>query len=276
MRDLFFDKNRRKIYGKTACKSLTELSLRPSPFLAIVLKEIQMGLIAENIEKIEERITKACLRSGRKREEITFMAVTKFMPIEAVMEAWDAGIRCFGESRVQEAASKFDTFRTEHLGAKLHLIGALQRNKAKTAAALFDCVQSVDRESLVEELAKHAAGRNEALPILLELRTGEDSKSGFESPDDLFRAVELILACPTLGIRGLMTLAPNTVEEAPVRAAFRKLALTRQELEKRFPDTAGKHSFNCLSMGMSGDFETAIEEGSTMLRIGSAIFGDRI
>jgi len=236
-----------------------------------------MGSIAENINKIEERIMKACLRSGRKREDITFMAVTKFMPIEAAMEAWNAGIRCFGESRVQEAVSKFGPFRTEHPGAELHLIGALQRNKAKTAAALFDCVQSVDRESIAEELAKQPADmrRNEALPVLLELRTGEDSKSGFTSLDALFQTVEFILACQTLSIRGLMTLAPNTSDEAPVRAAFRKLALTRQELEKRFPNQAG-HNFACLSMGMSGDFETAIEEGSTMLRIGSAIFGDRI
>jgi pyridoxal phosphate enzyme (YggS family) len=235
-----------------------------------------MMSIAENIEKIEERIMKACLSSGRKREDITLMAVTKFMPLEAVTEAWDAGIRCFGESRVQEAVSKLNSFRTEHPGAELHLIGALQRNKAKTAAAFFDCIQSVDRESLAEELAKYAAqGRGAALPVLLELRTGEDSKSGFESLDTLFRAVELILACPTLSIRGLMTLAPNTGEEAPVRAAFRKLAMARQELENRFPNTAG-FDLSCLSMGMSGDFETAIEEGSTMLRIGSAIFGERI
>ncbi|MDR2575951.1 MAG: YggS family pyridoxal phosphate-dependent enzyme [Treponema sp.] len=235
-----------------------------------------MGSIAENIKIIEERILEACLRSGRKREEITLMAVTKFMPIEAVKEAWDSGLRCFGESRVQEAVSKFDTFRTEHPGAQLHLIGALQRNKSKIAAAFFDCIQSVDRETLAEELAKHAAARNKgaALPILLELRTGEDSKSGFESLDGLFKAVELIAACPTLSICGLMTLAPNTVDEAPVRAAFRKLVLARQELENRFQNTG--HSFACLSMGMSGDFETAIEEGSTMLRIGSAIFGDRI
>jgi len=109
---------------------------------------------------------------------------------------------------------------------------------------------------------------------LLELRTGEDSKSGFESLDDLFKTVDLIMACPTLSIRGLMTLAPNTCDEAPVRAAFKKLALVRRELENRFQNTG--HSFDCLSMGMSGDFETAIEEGSTMLRIGSAIFGDRI
>jgi len=237
-----------------------------------------MGSIAENIEKIEERIMQACLRSGRKREDITLMAVTKFMPIEAVMEAWDAGIRCFGESRVQEAIPKLTGFRTEHPDAELHMIGALQRNKAKAAAAFFDCVQSVDRESLAEELAKHSGSRDRggALPVLLELRTGEDSKSGFESLDDLFRAVELITACPTLRIRGLMTLAPNTDEEAPVRAAFRKLAAARRELETRFPGTAGGLDLSCLSMGMSGDFETAIEEGSTMLRIGSAIFGERI
>jgi len=236
-----------------------------------------MGSIAENIEKIEERIMKACLRSGRKREDITFMAVTKFMPPEAVIGAWDAGIRCFGESRVQEAVSKFTGFRTGRPDAELHLIGALQRNKAKTAAAFFDCIQSLDRESLAEELAKHSGNRDKAnaLPVLLELRTGEDSKSGFENLDSLFRAVELILACPTLRIRGLMTLAPNTCEEAPVRTAFRKLVMARQELETRFPNKTG-HSFSCLSMGMSGDFETAIEEGSTMLRIGSAIFGDRI
>jgi pyridoxal phosphate enzyme (YggS family) len=234
-----------------------------------------MGSIAENIRKIEDRIMKACLRSGRKREDITLMAVTKFMPLEAVTEAWNAGLRCFGESRVQEAVQKLCSFRAEHSGAQIHLIGALQRNKAKTAAAFFDCIQSVDRESLAEELAKHAAqGRNGPLPVLLELRTGEDSKSGFESLDDLFRSVELIAACPTLNIRGLMTLAPNTVDEAPIRAAFRKLAAAQRELENRFQNTG--HSFACLSMGMSGDFETAIEEGSTMLRIGGAIFGERI
>jgi uncharacterized pyridoxal phosphate-containing UPF0001 family protein len=139
-------------------------------------KAIKMS-IAENIDRIEERIMRACLRSGRKREDITLMAVTKFMPIEAVREARNAGIRCFGESRVQEAVSKFTSFRTELLGAELHMIGALQRNKAKAAAAFFDCIQSVDREALVQELAKHietrkTRGLSETLPVLLELRTG--------------------------------------------------------------------------------------------------------
>jgi len=234
--------------------------------------------IAENLEAIEERIAQACLRCGRKREEITLMGVTKFQPVEAVDEAWKAGLRCFGESRVQEAAAKFENFREEHPDTELHLIGALQRNKAKIAASLFDCVDCLDRESLAAELAKHTAIRGsgsqrEPLPVLLEFRTGEDSKSGFTSLDDLFKTVEFVLACPSLSIRGLMTIAPNTREDKVLRSAFRRLAEVRRELERRFP---AENRWNCLSMGMSGDFETAIEEGSTLLRVGTAIFGERI
>jgi pyridoxal phosphate enzyme (YggS family) len=226
--------------------------------------------IAANIENIEERIAKACLRSGRKREEITLMAVTKFHNRQMVDEAYKAGIRFFGENRVQEAAGKFDNFKVNYPGAQLHLIGALQRNKAKLAASLFDCIQSIDRESIVLELAK--ADRNSPLPVLLEFRTGEDSKSGFTSADDLFKTVELILSCPSLAVQGLMTIAPNTREEGPIRSAFRQLAKIRHELEQRFP---GDGRWHCLSMGMTGDFEIAVEEGSTFLRIGSAIFGER-
>ena len=232
--------------------------------------------IADNIAETEERILQACLRSGRKREDITFMGVTKFQPSEAVEQAWQAGLRCFGESRVQEAGAKFSRLREEEEGMELHLIGPLQRNKAKSASLLFDCVQSVDRESLAAELAKHTTGRNKALPVLLEFRTGEDSKSGFTGFDELFRTVDLILAYPSLSIRGLMTIAPNTREERILRDAFRRLARVRQELEQRFPSESRSHNWGCLSMGMTGDFEIAIEEGSTMVRIGSAIFGERI
>jgi len=235
--------------------------------------------IAGNIAEIEERIVKACLRSGRKREEITLMGVTKFQSPQAVNEAWEAGLRCFGESRVQEAAAKFEGFREGKAGAQLHLVGALQRNKAKLAASLFDCIQSVDRESLAAELAKHTTGRSSPLPLLLEFRTGEDSKTGFTGVDELFRTVEIILTCPSLSIYGLMTIAPNTRDDGVVRAAFRRLVKVRQELERRFPPEdrlAAQRRWDCLSMGMTGDFETAIEEGSTMLRIGSAIFGERM
>jgi len=229
-----------------------------------------MMSVAENVEKIEERVANACARSGRNRDEITLMAVTKFQEARAVEEAWNAGIRFFGESRVQEAAAKFDGFRERHPGARLHFIGGLQRNKAKTAAALFDCVQSVDRESVALELAKHAAGRAAPLPILLEFRTGEETKSGFTGADELFRVTELILGCSGLKAVGLMTMAPFTDEEAPLRSAFRRIVEMRRELERRFPDCG---NWSCLSMGMSGDFEIAVEEGSTLLRIGGAIFG---
>jgi len=228
--------------------------------------------IAANIEQVEERILAACLRSGRKREEITLMGVTKFQPIEAIDEAYSGGLRCFGESRVQEATGKFTGFREGHPGTELHLVGGLQRNKAKLAASLFDCVQSLDRAALVDELAKHTAGRDSPLPVLLEFRTGEDSKSGFADTDSLFRAVDLACGYSSLSIRGLMTIAPNTIEERPVRAAFRLLVKMRQELERRFSGGL----WSCLSMGMSSDYEIAIEEGSTLIRIGSAIFGGRI
>jgi pyridoxal phosphate enzyme (YggS family) len=241
--------------------------------------------ISANIDAIEERIARACQRSGRKREEITLMGVTKLVSAQAVAEAWKAGLRCFGENRVQEALAKYgETSKSEGQGLRascpgmeLHLIGALQRNKAKLAVSLFDCIQSVDREDIVAELAKQAANRASPLPVLLEFRTGEDSKSGFTSLDDLCRAVELILASPLLNVRGLMTIAPFTSEESVVRSAFRHLVKLRQELEGRFPLARNSETgWDCLSMGMSGDFETAIEEGSTMLRIGTAIFGERM
>ena len=236
--------------------------------------------VAGNIAEIEDRIEQACLRSGRKRDEITLMGVTKFQPQEAIEQAWNAGLRCFGESRVQEAAVKFDGLREGKAGMELHLIGALQRNKVRLAVPFFDCIQSVDREALAAELVKQAAGN--PLSVLLEYRTGEDSKSGFTDLDGLFAAVDLLLACPSLSIRGLMTIAPDTRDEKALRGAFRRLVKVREELEQRFPpDGCGlnpvpKCNWDCLSMGMTGDFEIAVEEGSTMLRIGSAIFGERI
>ena len=226
--------------------------------------------IAGNIAQTEECILNACQRSGRRREEICLMGVTKFHPLQAVTEAWNAGLRCFGESRVQEAAEKFSGKRAGYEGMELHLIGSLQRNKVKAAVSLFDCIQSVDRKSLIPELAKQTAGREFPLPVLLEYRTGEDSKSGFTGTDDLFKAADLLCSCPSLRIRGLMTMAPNTSEEKPLRLAFRQLMKVREELIKRFPQAG-----SCISMGMSGDFEIAVEEGSTLLRIGSAIFGEK-
>ncbi|MCL2805309.1 MAG: YggS family pyridoxal phosphate-dependent enzyme [Treponema sp.] len=228
--------------------------------------------VAENIEIIEERLIKACDRSGRKRSEIILMGVSKFVPKEKIKEAFCAGIRYFGESRVQEAAEKIDVFRGD--GTRLHLIGSLQRNKAKQAMKIFDCIQSVDRIELVNELIKlsgrqqRSSEQQRQVEILLELHTGEETKSGFADMETLFAAAELVLGCSNLKPSGLMTMAPYTTDKALIRTSFLQLVKAQKELKKRF----GEENWDMLSMGMSNDFEIAIEEGSTLLRIGSAIF----
>jgi uncharacterized pyridoxal phosphate-containing UPF0001 family protein len=231
------------------------------------------------------------------------MGVSKFHERKAVDEAYSAGIRLFGESRVQEAVEKFQGFRDAMPDAGVHLIGSLQRNKARAALALFDCIQSVDRDSLIIELGKLTAECSDpvggicnpqtpqivqdtppqTLPsripplqtrwpvnLLLELHTAEDSKSGFPDIDSLCFAAEKILGLPGLALVGLMTMAPNTGNEGSIRSSFRRLVSAQSFLEARFPGHWG-----VLSMGMSADFEIAIEEGSTLVRIGTAIFGNR-
>lgn len=239
-------------------------------------------LIAENIAKIEERIQAACSRSGRERGEITLMGVTKFVPVKLIEESFSAGVRCFGESRVKEAAEKYFEFKKILEGdavssVSLHMIGSLQRNKAKDACLLFDCIQSADRISLIEELAKYSqlrsgSGISKRLEILLELRTGEETKSGFENIDELLKGVQLILELTNLKPAGLMTMAPFTSDENLIRKSFRQLKKAQEELLKHFPLNGGDGNWNCLSMGMSNDFEIAVEEGATLLRIGSAIY----
>jgi pyridoxal phosphate enzyme (YggS family) len=230
--------------------------------------------IAGNIAEIEERIQKVCDLTGRKRNEITLMGVSKFIPLDMAEEAFRAGISCFGESRVKEGAEKFETFRKEQPEVQLHLIGSLQRNKAKTAALFFDCIQSVDREELIVELVKHVHLREKPLEIFFELHTGEETKSGFLDLDALYKAAEMVLEKANtkpawLKPKGLMTMAPYTDNTELIRKSFRQLVKAQAELEKRFPP---KENWNCLSMGMSNDFEIAVEEGSNLLRIGSFIF----
>ncbi|MDR0473901.1 MAG: YggS family pyridoxal phosphate-dependent enzyme [Treponema sp.] len=230
--------------------------------------------IAAAMERLEERITKACLRSGRKREEVSLMGVSKFIDLETVEEAAKQGLRLFGESRVQEGVKKFSAYRERHTDeeeTQVHLIGSLQRNKAKAAADFFDCIQSVDRQPLMDELGRLTIAREKPLLILLEYHTGEESKAGFPDFDALLRGAEKALSFPGIRLGGLMTIAPFTDNTGLVRSSFRSLAKARDELRKRFSEAA----WPCLSMGMSGDFEIAIEEGSSLVRIGSALFGER-
>ncbi|GHV02079.1 YggS family pyridoxal phosphate enzyme [Spirochaetia bacterium] len=230
-----------------------------------------MTAFAEKLKVIEERIAQACIRSGRNRVDIALMGVSKFHALNQIEEAWDGGIRLFGESRVQEAEEKIVGFKPAHSGTELHMIGSLQRNKVKTAVSLFDCIQSVDRESIIGELGKYAVERKTPLKVLLELHTGEESKAGFPDEESLLRAAEQALAFPGLVLAGLMTMAPYTSDTALIRRSFRTLVQAQKKLSQEFPGS----DWSCLSMGMTNDFEIAIEEGATLLRIGTALFGER-
>jgi pyridoxal phosphate enzyme (YggS family) len=227
--------------------------------------------IKEKIETIRERMEKAALRSGRKPSDIRLMGVSKFHEADKITEAINAGMLLFGESRVQEAALKFPSIKEKTPNLELHMIGSLQRNKAKLIPRIFDAVQSMDREEIIAALGRLAAEKSVIINIMLELQTGEESKSGFSDTDSLARGAELALSFPGLHLCGLMTMAPFTAEDAPVRKSFRTLVSAQTFLKKRFVQA----DFSCLSMGMTNDFETAIEEGSTLIRIGTAIFGDR-
>jgi pyridoxal phosphate enzyme (YggS family) len=226
--------------------------------------------IAERIADVKSRIEKAAVLSGRKADEVRLMGVSKFHGAEKAEAALRAGLSLFGENRVQEAEGKFPVLK-EKYPLELHMIGSLQRNKAKPASLLFDCIQSVDRDELITTLGGVTAGRGTPLRVLLEMHTGEESKSGYPDADALCRAVELALSFPGLSVSGLMTMAPFTKNIPVIRRSFRTLVSARERLSARFPEI----QLSCLSMGMSNDFETAVEEGSTLVRIGTAIFGER-
>ncbi|MDR3302470.1 MAG: YggS family pyridoxal phosphate-dependent enzyme [Spirochaetaceae bacterium] len=231
-----------------------------------------MQSIADNITRIEDELREACVRAGRDRAELRLMAVSKFHPRAAVDEALRAGLRLFGESRVQEALEKFEAYRTASPeGTELHFIGSLQRNKVKIAAHFFDCIESIDRDALIDELGAFCAEREKPLRVLLELNSGEDSKSGYRGIDALLRAAEKIMAHKGLLLAGLMTMAPFSDDENLIRPAFRNVVNAQRAIEDRFSPSR----LSILSMGMSNDFKIAIEEGSTLVRIGTALFGER-
>jgi len=227
------------------------------------------NLIGERIRIVRDSIREAAVNCGRDPATVTLMAVTKFHPTEAVRDAIASGITCFGENRVQEARDKYEG-RSDRI--ELHLIGHLQRNKAKVAASIFDWVQSIDRAETARALDASLEQNGRAMDILIEVNTsGEESKSGLRSDDELFTVVDDIGLLKRLRVRGLMTIAPFTTEEKPIRTSFSRLRLLFEELRGRYPELP----LDTLSMGMSNDFRIAIEEGSNLVRIGTAIFGER-
>ncbi len=223
--------------------------------------------IESNIRTIQEQIEQACERSGRNPADVTLVAVRQFHPWKAVCEAAEAGVQFFGESRIQEAKLKIPQCPSS---LHWHLIGHLQSNKCRDAVGLFEMIQSVDSWSLAEQLNKAAEKKGSSLPILLEVNVaGEASKFGYSSetlPGDLLKLNDL----SRLEIHGLMAIPPWTPQPEKARAHFQKLANLRKQCEDIL-----QAPLPVLSMGMSSDFEIAIEEGSTMIRVGTAIFGER-
>jgi pyridoxal phosphate enzyme (YggS family) len=228
--------------------------------------------VAENIARVRERMDAAARRAGRSPDSIALMAVSKTFPVESIVEAHAAGLRLFGENRVQEFATKAAAARSL-TDAHFHMIGHLQSNKAGKSAELFDAVDSVDSLRLAERLNEAAGRLGKKLGVLIEINVGgEAAKSGL-APDSL--EIEHILraapSIPHLEIRGLMTVPPYSEDPEAARPSFRQLRELRARLAQQFSGVGMEE----LSMGMSHDFEVAIEEGSTCVRVGTAIFGHR-
>jgi len=225
--------------------------------------------IAENVDRILERIHSAAARSGRRPEEITLIGVSKTHPAETIQFAYQAGLRHFGENRVQEWEGKSEALA--HLSASWHLIGHLQNNKAAKAAKLFHSVDSVDDLKLAQRLSRLRGefGFRDPLRVLIEVHMGEESKSGV-AESALTDLAAHLLELPNLQLRGLMTIPPYLENVAAVRPYFARLRELRDVLES----TLGR-KLPVLSMGMSHDFESAIAEGATEVRVGTALFGTR-
>ena len=224
--------------------------------------------IATNLARIRERIARAAQCAGRRPEEVTIVAVTKTHPASAIASAYQAGLRHFGENRVQEFESKLPALT--NLKATWHLIGHLQSNKAARAARLFNRIDSVDSLALAQRLDAAAAAENKHLGVLIEVHLSDETTKSGVSEAELPALAESIATFPYLHLQGLMTIPPFLDDPESVRPFFRKLAALRDQLSRNLA-----RPLPTLSMGMSHDFEAAIEEGATEIRPGTALFGPR-
>jgi pyridoxal phosphate enzyme (YggS family) len=234
--------------------------------------------IRDNWQRLCENVARAASRSGRPAEAVQVMAVTKTHPVGPIRAALDAGITLLGENRVQEAETKYTEGSADPARIPvapggpfaLHLVGHLQSNKARRAASLFSCVQSIDKLSTAQRLAHAAAEQGRVVGVCLEANTsGEESKYGYRDTELLLDDLAVMADLVGLDVRGLMTVGPFTDDERRIRGSFTALRLLFDRARETVP------ALHILSMGMSGDFEIAIEEGSTMVRVGTAIFGAR-
>ncbi len=223
--------------------------------------------IAENFRTVRDRVASAAHRAGRDPESIRIISVSKTFPAENIQEAIDSGIRLFGENRIQEAKNKIPLLKGDFV---FHMIGHLQSNKARDAVELFDIIHSIGGVSTAERVNREAQKAGKTQKILIQVNTsGEESKSGI-APEEALELAADCSAMKNLQLLGLMTIGPLTDEEKKIRDCFRRTAMIMQEINRQ----CGL-SMRELSMGMSGDFEIAVEEGATMVRVGSLIFGGR-
>lgn len=244
---------------------------------------VDASTIHGNLTRVQSRIAEAALRAGRNPDSVRLVAVSKTHPPEAILAAMTWGQRDFGENRPEEGAAKIPDIASRLEGDEpvWHMIGHIQRRKAKLVVAHFDIVHSLDRLSLAQKLNTLACNVEREVPVLLECNvSGEESKSGFQAAgwecdtaifERMCADVDAILEAPGLRIEGLMTMAPFVNDAETVRPVFASLRGLRDALRERFPQLTLPH----LSMGMTNDFEVAIEEGATLVRIGRAIFGTR-
>ena len=225
-------------------------------------------LIKDKFEKVVEKLAQAAQRSGRSLSDVSIVAVTKGAALPAILEAQQCGIKLFAENRVQDAQEKIPLVT----GAEWHMIGHLQTNKIKAALPLFQCIQSIDSVRLAKEVHEALLPENRVMPVLLEVHVSpEPQKFGFK-PEEIYSAADEIRALTQLDVQGVMGIAPNTDDMEARRAAFKKLKGVFTVLKSMKSD---RFQMKTLSMGMSDDFETAVEEGSNMVRLGRALFKDK-
>lgn len=230
--------------------------------------DVDPALLAERLDRVRDTIAAACGRSGREPGAVTVVAITKGHPAEVLLAALEAGLKDIGENRVQEARDKFEAAGDALAGARRHLVGHLQRNKVRDALELFDWIHSVDSLRLARELSSRTADLPEPPDVLVQVNTsGEERKQGIPAAEAAERLHE-IAALPGLRVRGIMTMAPWTDDEAVLRTTFRAA-------RRLFDEEGPALGLDTLSMGMTNDFPLAVEEGSTMVRLGTVLFGER-
>ena len=226
-------------------------------------------MLKDQLQQVESNIEKACQRAGRDRSEVTLIAVSKTKPVEMLREVYDEGIRTFGENKVQEICEKYDQLPGD---IKWHMIGHLQRNKVRQVIDKVALIHSVDSYRLAQEISVQAQKKNICMPILVEVNiAAEESKFGIAA-DDAMQLVEEIATLPNLKINGLMTIAPYVTDAEENRPYFQQIKQLSVDIKNKNIDNV---DMDILSMGMTGDYEVAIEEGATMVRIGTGIFGAR-